>query len=297
MAIARTAKGTANNKDATKRRLRINDVTLTGNRSVLLVGVAYDESAGAPSFRWGPHPLQLLHSVSGNGVTTTIAGYYRAPPSNTRDIVVHWVDGEQPTAKAMFAIEIADCRALDQSGGQSQAATDAPGSGAELTGIFKNEIYVAAFGSEGPSSDDAGIPLPFGFQDGQRAGTVGTPPASNITIHETYRIFTTIDTSRARLTGATERDWSTVLVTMRPPKRMFIHEVTTGTGTTHTVYNEAEDEAASVTVVEAFTAADVNSEAMVRPNLVKTITGITIDSTTEQTDYVEGGDASGGAKL
>ncbi len=81
-----------------------------------------------------------------------------------------------------------------------------------------------AFGllvSEGPDSDTAPT-LSGSWTAGQRDGTVGAPPVSNVTILEAYQQLSTKDTVSLSGTGATSRDWASLVVVFRPIKRVAL---------------------------------------------------------------------------
>ena len=93
------------------------------------------------------------------------------------------------------------------------AATD-PATGSAVTTTAADTIHIAAFGSRGPSSDTVGS-VDVGHTSGQRVGTTGTPPVSNVTIHETWELLTSTGNCRSHKTGATSRDWSNIIMALR----------------------------------------------------------------------------------
>ena len=76
------------------------------------------------------------------------------------------------------------------------------------------------FGSEGPSGDTAGTAqirdngLLATANLGQRVGTAGAPPVSNITAHEVWLELTTDHFTRGLVSGATSRLWANCLVAL-----------------------------------------------------------------------------------
>ncbi len=210
MSITRTAKGTATDKTGAAT-LVISSVQV--ERRLLVVGIAYDVGSGSPVIKWGNQLLTPMSTVSGNGVTTRLAAYRRRRDPKTKDIVATW-QSPVPTAKAMFASTFSEVGTIDLTSGLSQAATGSPNSGTAATPNFDDEVYIGAMGSEGPSSDAAGTPS-NSYTAGQRAGTAGAPPVSNITIQEIYKIVSAAESTQAALTGATSRHCSSVLTTWR----------------------------------------------------------------------------------
>jgi hypothetical protein len=97
----------------------------------------------------------------------------------------------------------------DVSAKQGQAASDAPDTTSD-TSTIADTISIAAFCSKGPEADDAGT-AGSGHTGGQRVGTSGAPPTSNITLHETFEILSSTGTIQATKTGATSRDWASVI--------------------------------------------------------------------------------------
>ena len=216
MTITRTAKGTATDKTGALT-LTIAGVQLEGDGSSLFVGLAYDSGAGAPTIRWGQQWLEPIVTQSGGGVVCRAAVYLRQGESVARNLVATW-SGSAPTAKAMFATELTDAAVPDLVASQSEAGTTDPDSGAASTPDKDPEVYFGVFASEGPESDTPGT-IQNGYSDGQRAGTAGAPPVSNVTVHEVFKIVTAAESTAAAKTGATSRNHSTCLVTLRKSTR------------------------------------------------------------------------------
>lgn len=91
-----------------------------------------------------------------------------------------------------------------------------------------DDLAVAAFISEGPSSDHASATADIENENawesatiGQKAGTVGAPPISNITVLETFLNLTGRETARGRLQSATSRNWISILLAFE--ERMSIN--------------------------------------------------------------------------
>lgn len=215
MTITRTALGTATDKTSALT-LTISNVTVDPGAS-LLVGIGYDVGDGEPIITWGQQTLDIVRTVSGNGIVARVASYYRrAADPRTNDLIATWTT-TAPTAKAMIAVEVLDVAAQDVVNSQAEAATTDPDSGTATATSFADEFLFGICVSEGPSSDAIGT-VQNSFTSGQRAGTVGAPPVSNITIHEIYKITTATESAQAAKTGATSRNWATILATFRAPR-------------------------------------------------------------------------------
>jgi len=217
--IVRTAKGTKQDKTGATT-LSIANVQLnpTNYGALLLVGIAFDDSgsAEAPIITWGPFRLQRVYFRTGNGLTVIFYAYMRQKrEAATNNLVATWT--APPTAKAMFATEITGVgqQEIETRGGG--AAQTSPAAGAEVTSVEPVQIFIGAMASEGPQSDAAGTPQ-YGYTAGQRIGTAGAPPVSNITIQEIFKIVSGTEATRAQLTGVTSRDWSCILASYHQSK-------------------------------------------------------------------------------
>lgn len=212
MDITRTAKGMASDKSA-GLTFTLSSV-LIKRHSYLLVALCYDAGVGAPAVKWGQRRLKLIKAKTANGITTRLVGMtYNGNSSRTRNIVATWTS-TAPTAKTMFATMLKGVGVPDVQVSQAEAASADPDSGAPQMTTYADEICIGAFGSEGPVADTKGA-IQNGYSDGQRVGTTGAPPASNVTIHEVYKVLTETESTAAAKTGATARNWCTVLVTFR----------------------------------------------------------------------------------
>lgn len=216
MVISRTPKGTVTDKSS-GLTLTISAIELAGDGSALFVGLAYDSGAGSPIIRWGQQRLEPIVTQTGGGIVCRAAVYLRQGETATHDLVATW-DTTAPTAKAMFATELVDAAVPDLVASQFEAGSTDPDSGTASTPSKDPEIYLGVFASEGPASDTPGT-IENGYSDGQRAGTAGAPPVSNVTVHETFKIVTAAESTAAAKTGATQRDHCTCLVTLRESTR------------------------------------------------------------------------------
>ena len=94
---------------------------------------------------------------------------------------------------------------------------------------------ICFFGSNGPVEDhdaataeiqDAGVLVPATI--GQKAGTTGGGPASNVTCLETYLELTARNPTRGRLVDATSRRWSNVILVLEQRGSYLVQGVTPG---------------------------------------------------------------------
>ena len=214
MAITRTPKGTATSK-VSGNTLTLASVQILAGSS-LVVGVAYDTGQGAPTVTWGNRELSQIQVQAQSGAATALFLLRHVNNDRTRTISCTW--GGNITAKAMFATMITVAQIADVSQSAGQAATTDPATGAAVTSTDPDTISIAAFGVQGPPSDTIGT-VGSGHTSGQRAGTSGAPPASNITIHETFEILTATGNVRATKTGATSRSWANTIAALKNSKR------------------------------------------------------------------------------
>ena len=220
MAITRVGVGTVTDKTGALT-LTITGISMNYG-DLLTVELVYDVGVSAPdNVKWGQRIVKPRQTTAGNNVVSRIASLiYTGASSRTRNLVATWVT-TAPTAKTMIASVFSSSGILmdvigvpDVTAGQSQAATTAPNSGTAVLTNYDDMVLLGLFGSEGPSSDTIGT-VGNGWSSGQRAGTVGVPPASNITGHEVYKIITTAESAQASKTGATARNFTTVMATFR----------------------------------------------------------------------------------
>lgn len=211
MAITRTAKGTASDKSS-GLTLTISSLQLV-QYTTMFIGIVYDTGQGAPVVTWGGQTLTPRESVSNSGIITAVYIIWKRTATATNDLVATWTT-TAPTAKAMFATQVASVRRRDVMKTNTGTSTT-PGSGALQTTNWNDEIFFGIFGSEGPSGDDAGTPA-SSYSSGQRVGTTGGDADTNVTIHETFKIVTSTDDTRARKTSVTSRDWVVILCTLKP---------------------------------------------------------------------------------
>ncbi|MCP4201807.1 MAG: hypothetical protein GY769_07735 [bacterium] len=196
--------------------------------STLVVGIAYDNAAGAPTtVKYGKRELTEIERQAnpGTGITVALwkAGYLRH--SNSRDIVATW--SSEITERAMFATQITEAGAKDVESSAEQDGTTTPATGAAQTTTVADTIHIAAFAANGPTTDTPAT-ANLGHIIGQRIGTAGAPAISNVTLQETYETLTATGNCRATLSLTTARDCCAVIVAFKARqvytiKKMFQH--------------------------------------------------------------------------
>lgn len=139
----------------------------------------------------------------------------------TRDVVITWAGNI--VERAAVAVELEGANRIDQAAGNNEAVgTTTPGTGATSPLSSPGNYALAFFVSEGPSSDtvtsatidDDGTAATAGI--GQRAGTTGAPPVSNVTVQEVFLELTSPLPTQADLVAGTSRLWTCAIVTMEP---------------------------------------------------------------------------------
>lgn len=211
MAIVRTAKGTVSNKSPAST-LTLSSVSINAGATII-VGLSFVSTLGDPdTVKWGFRELKKVISRSQSGMTTALYILRYINNNATRDIVATW--SGSIAAKAMFVTMIEGAQVEDETQGNTNTATANPGTGTAVTTNVADTMHIAAFGSRGPDSDTVGT-VGVGHTSGQRIGTTGAPPASNVTIHETYELLTATGNVRSAKTGATSRDWANVIVALK----------------------------------------------------------------------------------
>lgn len=208
--IIRTAKGTATSKTS-GTTLTLASVAMNSG-GTLVVGATYDAGQGAPVVTWGNRTLSQIVTRSQSGAATALFLLRHINEDRTRTITCTWSGAI--TAKAMFATQVEGVKIQDVSTGAAEASTADPTTGTAVTSTQPDTIQIAAFGSQGPSTDTVGT-IGEGHTVGQRAGTTGAPPASNVTIQETYEILTATGDVRSTQTTATARTWANVVLAIR----------------------------------------------------------------------------------
>lgn len=220
--IIRTALGTASTKTS--------GTTLTTSSvnppvgSMLIVGVAFDNAAGAPiSVEWNGRLLGRRifedNATSGHGLGIYTKRFIHNDVTDS--ITVTW--GSSIAAKAMFATALEGANFIDKKAGKTDLATQTPVTGpATATLATDQDFVIAAFSSKGPSTDDPGtlqIRNDGTFANasvGQRVGTTGGGPTTNVTIAEAHLELTSTTGIRARINGdAAQRRWASGLLALK----------------------------------------------------------------------------------
>lgn len=219
----RTAKGVANTK-ASGATLTISDVALASS-AALVVALGYDDAQGHPtSVRWGNRNLRsrLSRDPAGYDIAMSIWTIGSVKNAGTKDIVATWSGAI--VERAMIATQLQGVNHIDERvGNNDSSATTTPTTG--LTGVLASlfDYALAFFVSEGPriadsaisvTIDDAGEPVTATL--GQRAGTNGAPPASNVTIQEAYLELTSPFSTQGDLIASDARLWVSGIITMDP---------------------------------------------------------------------------------
>ena len=221
MAVTRIAKGTGSSK-TNGATLTLSDISLD-HGAMLVVGLGYDDAQGHPtSVTWGNR--QLVRKTNRNpggydiAMSMWVIPYVKKP--NTRDLVATWAAAIDE--RAMFATQLMGAGRIDDRMGNNDAVgTAAPGTTATVTLTTDQDFALCAFVSQGPSRDAPGtaeIKDAGSFvvaTSGQRAGTAGAPPLSNVTIQETYLHLTATDATEGRLQDATARLWVSAILAVR----------------------------------------------------------------------------------
>lgn len=209
----RTAKGIIKTK-ASGTTLTLGSVSLTKNHSIFAI-VGFKGTDLPSSVKAGTKNLaKVIHRIdAGKGFGAAI--YYKRiiRNGNTRDIVATWASSI--AAKVMAVITVSEPLIFFEGAGNiqntaspttSQAASDLP---------VHNCFHLGGFLSEGPGSDAAPT-LSVDWTAGQRDGTTGSPPASNLTLMEGYKTGRCIDAEEMDSSGSASRDFCNVLATFKP---------------------------------------------------------------------------------
>lgn len=218
----RTAKGTASSKTS-GTTLTISDVSLTEGASIV-VALGYDDAQGHPtSVKWGNRNLRsrLSRDPGGYDIAHSVWTVGQIKKTGTRDLVATW--SGSITERAMLAVELMGTKRIDvRAGNNDSVVTTTPTTGATGAASTMFSFAFAFFVSEGPSTDtvtsgtidDDGTPATAA--SGQRTGTTGAPPASNVTIQEMFLELTSSAASQGDLIVGTERKFISSVILMEP---------------------------------------------------------------------------------
>lgn len=213
---ARTALGTTSTKvSGTTLAL----ASITANEGDCLIVMVGGQSANPPTgVTWGGRKLsrvfQRVNATSNHTASIWIAR--NIVNTDTRTVTATWASSINAKVMAVSKIDVPSIR--DDVARNIQTAATAPTSTATGVISVSSSFSVGVLVSEGPSSDTAPT-LDNGYTSGQRVGTAGSPPASNITLLEGFKDI--VDACAAQTlsgTGATARDWANGVVALRPIK-------------------------------------------------------------------------------
>lgn len=213
MPITRTARGTPASDKSSSLTLTVPGVLIVPEARIV-VGLGYDSGSGAPVITWGGNTLEDDITEAFGGVVSKISSFYKAGGVNqTLDVTATWTT-TAPTAKTMWVEQFTGANALEAGTASGAGGTGtSPASGAKTT-KFYDEIHIGNIVTEGPSSDTIGT-VSNGWTNGQRVGTTGAPPASNVTSHGIFLLSELPGSAEAAKTGITSRDWSATMITYR----------------------------------------------------------------------------------
>lgn len=210
----RTAKGTAKTK-ASGTTLTLASVACSDGDS-LFVGLGFQGTTPPATVKWGGRQLskvgQRLHSTPAFGCAVYQAR--RIINTDTRDIVATWASALD--AKVLLALTLDTPHVKDEIIRAVQTGSTAPSVGPLAEMDRSDEFALGILCSEGPQNNDTPPTLAGGWTAGQRIGTNGPPPVSNVTILEGYQQLTSSPGVTLSGTGATSRDWCSVLIGFRP---------------------------------------------------------------------------------
>lgn len=184
--------------------------------SSMIALAAFETSQGAPVVDWGNKLFNLI--VYQPNATAALGVSIHVKPRVNKAGRIESITATWPASigkRVLIASYVVGANRRDVFASAAETTTTAdPSSGATATLRGPGEFAVGAFASEGPSSDTAGTPGD-GFSAGQRDGTVGAPPVSNVTLAETTKDLTTTDAVTASLSGATSRLWAVAVAVLR----------------------------------------------------------------------------------
>lgn len=218
----RIAKGTASSKTA-GNTLTIAAVSLNSGSS-LVVAAGYDDALGHPiSVTWGLRQLKsrITRDPATYDIAMSVWSVGSVRDTATRDVVITWSGNIVERAAIVTAVEGAN--KIDQKAGKNEIATTTnPTTGQCAPMTETNNFVLAFFISEGPATNDiASLPeieisgVWSAATLGQRSGTNGAPPVSNVTIQEVYhQLLESCAGTEARLTNDSARLWVNGIIAM-----------------------------------------------------------------------------------
>ena len=237
----RTAKGAATAK-ASSTTVTLSSVSLTEGHSVF--AIVGGHGTGVPSVDAGTRTMNKVIQRVDNTASFNATIHYirRIKNGNTRDFVATFPSAV--TAKSLIVLTL-DIPVIFFEGAGNIQNTASPTTSANLLDLPVHDCFhLAGMIHEGPDSDAVLTP-PTDWNTGQRDGTVGAPPISNVTAAEFWKIGRCIDPEEMDATGTETRDWCNVLATFKPlPVYPFID----GDGTEIEVGDTVEYNATNYTV-------------------------------------------------
>ena len=189
----------------------------------MTVAVAYDDTQGHPTVTWGERTLRNPISRDPVNIDKSISIWRIANIRNTstRDITITWP--ANIAARAAICTVVEGANKIDQDAGNNQAAATTLGTTNPCAPMTEtNNFVLGYFVTEGPETNDTvsnpeidlnGVWTPATL--GQRAGTNGAPPVSNVTITEVYhQIVDGCAGTEMRLTNSTAREWVNIIIAL-----------------------------------------------------------------------------------
>lgn len=218
----RTAAGTASSKTSGST-LTISNVSLTAD-AALVVCLGYDDAQGHPtSVKWGQRNLKsrVARDPAGYDIAMSIWTIGSVRDTATKNVVATWAGNI--VERAGVATELEGVNRIDERAGNNDSTTTTtPTTGLTIPLSSRFNYALCFFVSEGPSGDtvtsgtihDDGSAATASI--GQRAGTVGPAPVSNVTVQETFLELTSPLASQGDLIAGTSRLWVSAIITMDP---------------------------------------------------------------------------------
>lgn len=215
------SKGTAKGKSSTNT---LSKASIAVNKdSMLIVAVVYDDANGHPtSVTYGNRKLKLKISRDAGaidiGMSVWIAPKIR--DDATRDVTVTWSSNIVEKAMLITSVEGIN-RVSDKKGNNETIATATPTTGVTSTLEDSTLFAMCYFAGEAPEGDIVTLPeikdnnVWTAATVGQKVGTVGAPPASNVLLQETYLQLTSNVATEGRITNDAARLWSNAILVFR----------------------------------------------------------------------------------
>ena len=210
----RTAKGAISSKVA-DTKITLSNVSLTENHGVIVIvgfhGTALPTSveAGLRDFT-ANKAVQRINSTEAFGA----AVYYirRLKNGNTRDFVATWAASTQVRSLQVITI---DKPILFVEAAGNIATTASPTTSSNLLDLPTHDCFHVGYHVAKGGTPDVALTFPADWVDGQRDGTAGVPPASNITISEAYKFGRCIDPEESTSTGTDSRAYCSLLCSFK----------------------------------------------------------------------------------